>query len=200
MTKSKGARLVSCKDCRDWIVGIGRGRNPERCDLCKAAVIRQRDRERRPGNTTEPRRGTCADCGSETLSHPHKGKVATVCPPCRLVRARDANRRWGEANPADLRAAYRRANLKAHFGLTEDQLAAMISAQGGKCAICGTDEPGGVGRWHIDHDHACCPGKGSCGGCIRGLLCNGCNVGLGHLKDNPELMRRAADYIESYRR
>ena len=44
---------------------------------------------------------------------------------------------------------------------------------------------------HADHCHAT--------GVIRGFLCRACNVGLGHFKDDPELMRRAAEYIERYR-
>jgi hypothetical protein len=31
---------------------------------------------------------------------------------------------------------------------------------------------------------------------IRSLLCNNCNLGVGNFKDNPALMRAAADYIE----
>lgn len=200
MTKSTGPRIRACSDCSDWIVGLGRGRNPQRCDLCRAAAIRQRDRARRPGNTTEPRRGQCVDCGGVTFSHPHKGKVATVCSPCRIVRDAEATRRWAARNPEGLKAAYRRANLKSHFGLSELQLAEMVAAQGSRCRICESDEPGGAGRWAIDHDHSCCPGKKTCGQCIRGLLCTSCNMGLGQFRDDPEVLRRAADYIESFRR
>lgn len=31
----------------------------------------------------------------------------------------------------------------------------------------------------IDHAHTCCEGRRSCGSCIRGMLCNGCNMALG---------------------
>lgn len=39
-----------------------------------------------------------------------------------------------------------------------------------------------------DHDHA--TGK------FRGWLCNGCNVALGNVYDNPETLRKLADYLE----
>lgn len=84
------------------------------------------------------------------------------------------------------------------YGLSEDDLANLLAAQGGKCAIegCGATEPGGRGSFHVDHNHACCPGIKSCGRCIRGLLCHSCNTALGLFKDNASLMRKAAEYVE----
>lgn len=55
----------------------------------------------------------------------------------------------------------------------------------GPCDICGR-----VGPRDQDHDHA--DGK------LRGLLCRQCNVALGQLKDSPELIRRAADYLDEW--
>jgi hypothetical protein len=43
----------------------------------------------------------------------------------------------------------------------------------------------------VDHDHNT--------GLYRKLLCRSCNSGLGLLKDNPELLRKAASYIEEHR-
>lgn len=48
----------------------------------------------------------------------------------------------------------------------------------------------------VDHDHACCPGLVGCSNCVRGLLCSGCNVALGFVKDSPARLRALADYLE----
>ena len=40
----------------------------------------------------------------------------------------------------------------------------------------------------IDHDHNT--------GQIRGLLCGGCNKGIGLLKEDPEILRRATEWVK----
>ena len=60
------------------------------------------------------------------------------------------------------------------------------------CAICGDAK---ATRYAVDHDHACCPGKSSCGSCVRGVLCQLCNVGLGSFQDDPERLRAAIAYL-----
>lgn len=59
------------------------------------------------------------------------------------------------------------------------------------CQICGVTE----GRLHIDHDHSCCT-KGSCGKCVRGVLCHKCNTALGLLGDDVTRMSKAIGYLE----
>lgn len=78
----------------------------------------------------------------------------------------------------------RRANYKS-----------MFETQNGLCAICGQPQTV-VNQWgtkslHVDHCHVT--------GQVRGLLCCNCNIGLGYFKDNPELMRNAAEYVEYHR-
>jgi len=85
------------------------------------------------------------------------------------------------------------------YGLTQEAFAALVALQGGACAICGEIPAPGV-QLHVDHDHACCPsGKKGCGKCVRGLICQRCNHALGLMRDNPALLRTAADYLERAR-
>lgn len=89
------------------------------------------------------------------------------------------------------------AHLRKKYRLSQEQYAAMLAGQGGGCAICKSPSSGGRGSFHVDHDHACCSGTGSCGSCIRGLLCLRCNTGIGSFRDAPELLRAAALYLRS---
>lgn len=84
-------------------------------------------------------------------------------------------------------------NVKAH-GLTLEVYYVILEKQGGLCAICKTDKPGGKGSWHIDHDHNCCAKTKSCGKCVLGLLCHNCNAGRGYFKDDPDLLEKTAEY------
>lgn len=60
-----------------------------------------------------------------------------------------------------------------------------------QCDLCGKPREK---RFAIDHDHACCPGATSCGKCVRGLLCMGCNLSLGFL-DRPGWFDAAKNYL-----
>jgi hypothetical protein len=84
-------------------------------------------------------------------------------------------------------------NLK-RYSMTPEKLQEMMEAQRNKCLIC----PRTFAEFvpHIDHDHTCCPGGSSCGKCIRGLLCVDCNRGLGSFRDDPDLLRAAAVYLD----
>lgn len=89
---------------------------------------------------------------------------------------------------------YREKHIKRQFGISLFEYGQMLVAQGGKCAICGQENAGtrnGEAKaFAVDHDHK--TGK------IRGLLCESCNQGIGKLKDDPALLRKAADYIEKH--
>ncbi|WP_422399181.1 endonuclease domain-containing protein [Streptomyces netropsis] len=76
------------------------------------------------------------------------------------------------------------------YGLSREQFDALLDSQGGGCAICGAAEAGYGRRWHIDHDHGCCPSERACGQCVRGILCLTCNArGLPWYERLPEHMK-----------
>lgn len=113
-----------------------------------------------------------------------------------------STKRWAAANP---RKNKNREIYAAH-GITIEVYERMLAEQGGGCAICGAtpDSPSNNGRKRlcVDHDHTCCPAtsiRRSCGKCVRGLLCSGCNTGLGSLRDDPALLGAAISYLRRER-
>ncbi len=82
-------------------------------------------------------------------------------------------------------------NLRSAYGITIDQYADMLESQKFLCGICGLSakdaHPGRSVRLFVDHDHKT--------KIVRGLLCDGCNRGLGGFKDDPELLKKAAEYL-----
>lgn len=157
--------------------------------------------------------GSVPICATPTVKYPqgrtgtyagvqaHRGRAEGNCDACReanrlrsagLNHSRKAYRREHyEAN----RLEYVARNLKFKHAMTLDEYDELLAAQGGGCAVCGSTDPKGRGRFHVDHDHRCCPGQKSCGKCVRGLLCCKCNPGLGSFNDDPELLIAAAAYL-----
>jgi recombination endonuclease VII len=87
----------------------------------------------------------------------------------------------------------RRYAIKKRYGVTLESIREMDLAQGGRCAVCSGD-PAEINKTahhrvlHVDHNHAT--------GRVRGLLCNPCNRAIGFVRDNPEIARKLADYLE----
>lgn len=78
------------------------------------------------------------------------------------------------------------------YGLSPERHDEMLAQQDGRCAICGrTAAESGKKVLSVDHCHA--------SGEVRGLLCGMCNTGLGHFRDNVELLLTAALYLERQR-
>lgn len=87
------------------------------------------------------------------------------------------------------------SRLKKNYNITLEDYVNMFEEQDGACKLCCKKSPNLL---HIDHDHSCCPKKGSsCGKCIRGLLCGNCNVGLGNFQDDIQLLQRAIEYLRA---
>lgn len=113
------------------------------------------------------------------------------------------SRAWREANPEKAQVNRKRHyeenkersleysrwySLKKKFGLSKEQYEALLEGQNHVCAICGK---GCTKALAVDHCHT--TGK------VRGLLCNNCNRGVGHLKDSVENMTNAITYLNRFK-
>ncbi|WNM73027.1 HNH endonuclease [Streptomyces phage Persimmon] len=113
----------------------------------------------------------CIPCQKEyTKAHYQKNKA--------YYKAKAAKQR--QLNPA----------YTTKYNLTEQQYMELLARYEGKCWICRENE-----GTHIDHDHACCK-QGSCGKCVRGILCSHCNQGLGMFRDRTEYLNEAIKYLK----
>lgn len=100
------------------------------------------------------------------------------------VRTR-RNHQEGERR-ARLHPEVKRARARRYrYGIDGKAFDTLLAAQGAACAIC----RGTGGPWHVDHEHV--------SGRVRGVLCRTCNIGIGHLRENPDILRSAILYLAS---
>jgi len=127
-----------------------------------------------PGKNTEWSRA----CRDRQRAEDPEGFKASVNEKARRYRAK---------NLETMRKKGRERERFRRYGLTQEQIDAMLAAQGGVCAICKSDHPGNKRAWHVDHDHET--------KVVRAILCHPCNVMLGVAKDSPANLLAGAAYL-----
>lgn len=93
--------------------------------------------------------------------------------------------------------AHREYGFQRYYGISLAEYQRMFVEQNGVCAICEQPEKAktqkGRLKWlSVDHDHET--------GAVRALLCLACNHALGAVNDDPDILQKAADYIERHKR
>ena len=112
----------------------------------------------------------------------NKQYYSPYCKPCHYIRSQNRMSKWDKKRKAHSKWKY---NIKKYYGITVEEYDAMLEKQDGVCAICGSPPNGR--KLSVDHCHD--------GGHVRGLLCDSCNTGIGHLKDDVSLINAAALYL-----
>lgn len=136
---------------------------------------------------------TCSKCGGDPQSleefyvDKRTDKHVGECRTC--VKARTAT--YARSRGSEYRHG---RNTQTRYGISVERYNELLEAQGHACAICSQPDQYGY-RLAVDHDHQCCPGRMSCGECVRGLLCRCCNTALGLLGEDSERMVAAAAYL-----
>ena len=96
---------------------------------------------------------TCARCDTD------KPTTAFRARPDRATKWQS----WCRECEAEYRAGRIATSTAKRYNISLEQYLDMLEAG---CVICGTKD-----RLMVDHDHDCCDGPGSCGQCVRGILC-----------------------------
>ncbi len=102
-------------------------------------------------------------------------------------KLRKYQKTWKERHPEKRKLYTRNSRIRA-YGIEPKIYYEMLEQQGHGCAICNAkSEKRAMG---IDHDHK--------SGKVRGLLCDGCNLSLGHIERHG-WMDKAMQYLAKYK-
>ncbi|MEU6538821.1 endonuclease VII domain-containing protein [Streptomyces sp. NPDC047000] len=170
-----------CSTCQEVLPVSAFARNRSRldglqtnCRECAAEYYRRRQKAR--GRSVREKidvpegHKLCRSCGEvKPWSEWHRNATASdgLSTRCKACRAAEG----------------RAGHLKRSYGMTEAERDELLASQKGLCVIC-LKEPG----VHVDHCHKT--------GRVRGVLCFNCNSAIGKLSDDPDIVRRAAAYLE----
>jgi hypothetical protein len=137
---------------------------------------------------------TCKRCGQRKPACEMRSDYKFMCLYCFSKLGNE----WSKRNPDRSTEHKRKYQLMKFFGITIEEVYAMLKAQNHKCAICGGEikysiknHPGTNAKApHVDHNHIT--------GSVRGLLCFKCNAGLGNFGDKIETLSAAIAYLKKH--
>lgn len=128
-----------------------------------------------------------------------QGRPLSSCKQCTKQRAADnrIEREFMYLSNGELPQKMKRlkkhspnTHLERSYGITLEEKVSMLDSQKGYCAICGTQlDRSQPSTFVVDHCHTT--------GNLRGILCNPCNLLLGHARDNQQILLNAIQYLKS---
>lgn len=189
------------------------------CKPCAAMLAQEKRDQKKDGTYKPPSNFPRTHCKHGHLKTPdtvYKNNGCKVCNHagsqrryrCDKLKAKAVSRAYVLANKEHVIARQsewqrnnfdkcKNARIKHKYGISLEEYNQRLVEQDNRCTICGTPfEPIKAAKPVIDHDHKCCSGFRSCGKCVRGIICSGCNIGLGGFKDNPQAMLKAMEYLK----
>lgn len=170
-----------------------------RCLVKKPIIDFHKDKSRKDGASAY-----CKPCKSIT------DKMYISADPKRIEKRKQRSREWQKNNPKQYKETMqkwkknnlekkwqldKKSHLWTHYRLTIEDYSTMFDEQGGVCLICKNAR-----KLIVDHDHSCCENKLTCGNCVRGLICNQCNLIVGIIENNHDIIEYSKKYINKYKK
>lgn len=126
---------------------------------------------------------TCPKCGEEKPTDNFHAQRRT-CKKC--MRA------YQQAFAAARPHYHRDRNLRRRYGISNDEYQTILANQNSACPICKVEISDTLAYRDkrsvvVDHNHET--------GDVRGILCSGCNLVLGHARESTEVLYRAIVYL-----
>lgn len=100
-----------------------------------------------------------------------------------------ANRAYQQSRAIADPNYWRKKSMRSRYGLSWEEYESRLREQNNRCAICRV-EFSNIVRKCIDHNHDTLMS--------RGILCDGCNVGIAMFRENPDIMRTAIAYLAEH--
>lgn len=168
--------------CRSCVISEAASRTEKLCHGCGEIKSAKEFgvRPGGPGKASKRLRSRCRACEVRAQAARRKANPEAV----REYKRRRASEVKGtdRAIRSAMRRSARSLNLDPFLVLER------YDVVGNVCEACGEGPKGTRVRVSIDHRHS--------DGQFRGLLCNNCNLALGHLEDSPEKIRHLLSYVE----
>ena len=99
------------------------------------------------------------------------------------------NQAYRNQNPEKVKEANHKKHLWTNFRLTSEQYSSLLVKQNNSCVTCNVSFEDKTP--HVDHNHK--TGK------VRGILCQNCNLVIGHAYENIDILRQIIAYLSRSR-
>lgn len=163
------------------------------CSLCK--VVKPASAFRKDAYNPDGLRASCRACVKKRYQDVEI-PAEKLCTGCNTIKSKDefaSHRTRYDGLNYWCRECAKWHQIKHKYGLTKEEYLAMLEAQNHSCAVCDIHiddyDHGRHSGFVVDHCHDT--------GDVRGLLCSHCNSGLGHFRDDPEILRKAVIYLKT---
>ncbi len=126
------------------------------------------------------------------LANPEKNKILQQnWKKANPEKVKLGNQKWAKENPKKYEIMRQKAHLKFNYSklnFSYNDYILLNNKQKGLCAIC--KKPSKNKKLALDHCHD--------KNLVRGLLCYQCNIGIGYLKDDIDILKSAIKYLRKY--